>query len=79
MLKFKSRLIIPTVLLLSTISTAPALANPSVDVFDNTMGFVKLVDNEGGVAQPEKTWTFWKQKTGDIRIVLHHSSLPYTP
>ena len=43
----------------------------------NTMGFVKLVDNEGGVAQPEKTWTFWKPKSGSIRIVLHHSSAPF--
>ncbi|MDG2306899.1 MAG: hypothetical protein P8R42_20090 [Candidatus Binatia bacterium] len=43
----------------------------------NTMGFVKLVDSEGGVARPEKTWTFWKPKTGSIRIVLHHSSAPF--
>lgn len=43
----------------------------------NTMGFVKLVDDKGGVARPEKTWTFWKPKTGSIRIVLHHSSSPF--
>ena len=43
----------------------------------NTMGFVKLVDSEGGVARPEKTWTFWKPKDGSIRIVLHHSSAPF--
>jgi hypothetical protein len=43
----------------------------------NTMGFVKLVDAKGGVARPEKTWTFWKTKAGSIRIVLHHSSLPF--
>jgi hypothetical protein len=43
----------------------------------NTMGFVKLTDNKGNVAQPEKTWTFWKPKAGSIRIVLHHSSAPF--
>ena len=43
----------------------------------NTMGFVKLTDNKGGVARPEKTWTFWKPKAGSIRIVLHHSSAPF--
>ena len=44
----------------------------------NTMGFIKIVDADGGVARPEKTWTFWKPKDGDnIRIVLHHSSLPF--
>lgn len=43
----------------------------------NTMGFVKLVDSQGGVARPEKTWTFWKPKAGSIRIVLHHSSAPF--
>ncbi|MAJ59269.1 MAG: hypothetical protein CBC48_04105 [bacterium TMED88] len=43
----------------------------------NTMGFVKLTDNKGKVARPEKTWTFWKPKAGSIRIVLHHSSAPF--
>ena len=43
----------------------------------NTMGFVKLTDSKGGVARPEKTWTFWKPKAGSIRIVLHHSSAPF--
>tara|TARA_B100001093_G_scaffold205375_1_gene197446 strand:- start:581 stop:1171 length:591 start_codon:yes stop_codon:yes gene_type:complete len=43
----------------------------------NTMGFVEIVDAKGGVARPEKTWTFWKPKDGSIRIVLHHSSAPF--
>ncbi len=43
----------------------------------NTMGFVNIVDAKGGVARPEKTWTFWKPKNGSIRIVLHHSSSPF--
>ena len=44
----------------------------------NTMGYIEIVDAKGGVARPEKTWTFWKQpKDGSIRIVLHHSSLPF--
>lgn len=43
----------------------------------NTMGYIKLVDSKGGTAMPEKTWTFWQPKPGIIRIVLHHSSLPF--
>ena len=43
----------------------------------NTMGFIEIVDAKGGVARPEKTWTFWKPKDGSIRIVLHHSSAPF--
>ena len=44
----------------------------------NTMGYIEIVDAKGGVARPEKTWTFWKPKHGgNIRIVLHHSSVPF--
>ena len=44
----------------------------------NTMGYIEIVDAKGGVARPEKTWTFWKPKNGgNIRIVLHHSSVPF--
>ena len=43
----------------------------------NTMGFVKIVDSKGGVAMPEKTWTFLKNRDGNVRIVLHHSSAPF--
>ena len=42
----------------------------------NTMGFIEIIDADGGVARPEKAWTFWK-KDGVIRIVLHDSSLPF--
>ena len=43
----------------------------------NTMGYIEIVDAKGGVARPEKTWSFWKPKDGSIRIVLHHSSVPF--
>ena len=43
----------------------------------NTMGYIEIVDAKGGLARPEKTWTFWKPKNGSIRIILHHSSLPF--
>lgn len=42
----------------------------------NTMGFVTVSDDQGSSATVEKTWTFLKLGPGDIRIVLHHSSVP---
>lgn len=44
-----------------------------------TMGNVVLVDQQGQVTTVDKTWGFRKDAAGDLRIVLHHSSLPYTP
>ena len=42
-----------------------------------TMGKVR-VTNEAGVTEVDKTWGFKKDDAGVLRIVLHHSSLPYT-
>lgn len=44
----------------------------------NTMGKVSMTDKNGKVTTVDKTWTFKKDDSGVIRIVLHHSSLPYT-
>lgn len=44
----------------------------------NTMGKVMITDKDGKVTTVDKTWTFKKDDTGTIRIVLHHSSLPYS-
>ncbi len=41
-----------------------------------TMGKVR-VTNEKGVTEVDKTWGFKKDNAGVLRIVLHHSSLPY--
>lgn len=44
-----------------------------------TMGNVMLTDKSGNVTKVDKTWAFRKDEQGKLRIVLHHSSLPYTP
>lgn len=44
-----------------------------------TMGNVYLYDRKGQLTKVDKTWAFRKDDQGKLRIVLHHSSLPYTP
>jgi len=44
-----------------------------------TMGNVMLTGADGKVTKVDKTWGFKKDQQGQLRIVLHHSSLPYTP
>jgi len=44
----------------------------------STMGKVMITDKDGKVTTVDKSWTFKKDDTGTVRIVLHHSSLPYT-
>ena len=43
-----------------------------------TMGHVMLTDKAGNVTTADKTWGFKKDEQGALRIVLHHSSLPYS-
>lgn len=43
-----------------------------------TMGNVMLTDGQGNVTTVDKTWGFKKDQSGKLRIVLHHSSLPYS-
>ncbi|GAB2918785.1 phosphoribosyl-AMP cyclohydrolase [Rheinheimera gaetbuli] len=43
-----------------------------------TMGHVMLTDKAGNVTTVDKTWGFKKDEQGALRIVLHHSSLPYS-
>ncbi len=43
----------------------------------NTMGNVTMTDKDGKVTTVDKTWTFKKDDKGVVRIILHHSSLPY--
>ncbi len=42
-----------------------------------TMGNVMITNKEGKVTTVDKTWKFYKDDNGKLRIVLHHSSLPY--
>ena len=44
----------------------------------NTMGKVFMRDRDGKVTVVDKTWVFKKDDAGVVRIILHHSSLPYT-
>ncbi len=44
-----------------------------------TQGHVILTDKDGKVTTVDKTWGFKKDGKGQLRIVLHHSSLPYQP
>lgn len=43
------------------------------------MGWVKLTDKDGNVTQVDKSFGYKKDAEGVLRIVLHHSSLPYQP
>jgi hypothetical protein len=42
------------------------------------MGFVHFF-NEDGQTTVDKTWGFKKTDSGPVRIILHHSSLPFSP
>ncbi len=42
-----------------------------------TMGNVMMTDKAGKVTTVDKTWKFLKDSNGKLRIVVHHSSLPY--
>lgn len=44
----------------------------------STMGNVTFTDKDGKKTVVDKTWSFKKDDMGKIRIVVHHSSLPYT-
>jgi hypothetical protein len=43
-----------------------------------TMGKVLITDKAGKVTEVDKTWAFKKDDAGKLRIVLHHSSLPFS-
>jgi hypothetical protein len=43
----------------------------------SSMGNVMITDKAGKVTTVDKTWTYVKDTTGKLRIVVHHSSLPF--
>jgi len=43
-----------------------------------SMGNVTLIDSAGNVTIVDKTWGYVRDGQGNLRIVLHHSSLPYS-
>ena len=44
-----------------------------------SMGNVTMTDKDGNVTTVDKTWGYMLDDDGALRIVLHHSSLPYQP
>ena len=44
-----------------------------------TTGNVMLTDKAGKITTVDKTWGFKKDEQGKLRIILHHSSLPFSP
>lgn len=44
-----------------------------------TMGNVWVTDKKGKEVMVDKTWVFKKGKDGILRIIVHKSSLPYSP
>jgi hypothetical protein len=44
----------------------------------SSMGNVMITDTTGKVTTVDKTWTYVKDTAGQLRIVVHHSSLPFT-
>ncbi len=56
--------------------------NAAVHISGNialTMGKVRITNDKGEVTEVDKTWGFRKDDQGVLRIILHHSSLPYVP
>jgi hypothetical protein len=57
-----------------------SIGNKQVILAGNTamsMGNVSMTDAAGKVTTVDKTWGYVRDKDGRLRIVLHHSSLPY--
>lgn len=44
----------------------------------SSMGNVVITDKKGKVTTVDKTWKYVKDDAGTLRIVVHHSSLPYS-
>lgn len=61
--------------------TAVEIENAAIFIDGNvakTMGNVNITNKDGSVTTVDKTWGFFRDAEGAIRIVLHHSSLPYS-
>jgi hypothetical protein len=59
---------------------AVEIANNAILINGNvatTMGNVIITDKDGKKTTVDKTWAFRKDDAGKLRIVLHHSSLPF--
>lgn len=55
--------------------------NAGIVITGNTaisMGNVSMWDSKGNMTKVDKTWGYTRGADGQLKIVLHHSSLPYT-
>ena len=43
------------------------------------MGWVTLIDKNEQITKVDKSWGYKLDDKGNLRIILHHSSLPYIP
>lgn len=59
-----------------TSQTAAEFINGDIAMW---MGWVSLTDKVGEITKVDKSFGYKKDESGVLRIVLHHSSLPYTP
>lgn len=58
------------------------ITNAGFHLHGNTaisMGNVSITDKAGKTTTVDKTWGYVRDDQGNLRIVLHHSSLPYQP
>ena len=56
------------------------IANNAIFINGNTattMGHVNITGPNGAVTTVDKTWAFVKDDAGNLRIIVHHSSLPH--
>ena len=59
-----------------------SITNAGIHLHGNTatsMGNVSITDKAGKTTTVDKTWGYVRDDQGNLRIVLHHSSLPYQP
>mmetsp|Transcript_930 Transcript_930/g.2846 ORF Transcript_930/g.2846 Transcript_930/m.2846 type:complete len:192 (-) Transcript_930:98-673(-) len=57
-----------------------SIVNSAIFIEGNTavtVGNVLITDKSGTVTKVDKTWAFYKGRDRKLRIVAHHSSLPY--
>jgi hypothetical protein len=56
--------------------------NEGIQIYGSTaitMGNVWVTDKDGNEVMVDKTWVFKKGKDGKLRIIVHKSSLPFSP
>lgn len=59
-----------------------SITNAGIHLHGNTalsMGNVAITDKSGKTTTVDKTWGYARDDQGNLRIVLHHSSLPHQP